>query len=157
MHKTTPVLHLSSRSVYGGFFLVDCIPFLLICRCPIVVYIGFSVCLFINPSVGPVRVLSKPRLIVFVRLVVVGLKSAACKYCASSGLVVWDRILFTTVFGCCVSRGTSHIPVFCCSRLYLLFVVGFYSPSFIIGIVWWCIHNHIRNPMILVGLFSFLG
>ena len=45
------------------------------------------------------------------RFVVIGPKSAAWKDCDSSGLFIWDRILFTTIFDCFVYRGTYHIPV----------------------------------------------
>ena len=45
-------------------------------------------------------------------LTVFGLKSDAWRYCASSGLDVCAGILFLTASYFCVSRGSSHIPVF---------------------------------------------
>ena len=58
----------------------------------------------------------------------VGLKSAACKYWASSGFEVCARILGTTFSDCCVPRGTYHIPVF----LFLVPLI-ISSPLFWIG------------------------
>ena len=107
-------------------------------------------------SVRPDKVLSKPCLFSFRRLAVVGLKSATCNYCAIYGLFVWARMLFTTVSDCCVSRGTSHIPV-SCSWCLLLFIVCYYWLTYLACLLWWCIHHHIRLIMILVGMFSFLG
>ena len=60
----------------------------------------------------PGHVFSKPFIIALRRLAVVGLESAACWYCASSGLYVCAIILFVTGSDCCVFRGTSQIPVF---------------------------------------------
>ena len=154
--KTKLVLQFSSRSITVVFFLVDCIPFRLVCRCPIVVFIGFSRCFLIDPSMRPGHVLRKPYFIALRRLVVIGLNSAAWNYCANSGLVVCARILFTTDFYCCVIRGTPHIPVFS-SLLLLTFVVQFFGLSYLVGIVWWCIHHHIGPPKIWVGLISFWG
>ena len=85
----------------------------------------------------------------------VGIKSAACRYCDSSGLDVCDRMLFVTASYFCVSRGTSHI-------LYFFFLVPliiscpFFWTDISFLLVWWCIHHHIRLLMRLVGLFSFL-
>ena len=63
-------------------------------------------------SVRTGHVFRKPCLIAFSKLADVGLKSAACEYWASYGLDVFAIIFFTTVSGCCVPRGTSHITVF---------------------------------------------
>ena len=82
------------------------------CRCPIVVFLDLSGCFLMNFSARLGQVFSKPCLIVLRLLAVVGMKSAACKYWASSGLGVCARMLFTTVSYCCVTRSTSHIPVF---------------------------------------------
>ena len=60
----------------------------------------------------PDQVFRKPCLIALLRLALVGLKSAACKYWASYGFEVCARMLFTTFSDCCGPRGTSHIPVF---------------------------------------------
>ena len=85
-------------SVYGGLFLVDCSPCRLIFRFPIVVLINLSRCFLINIYVSPDHVLRKPNLTSLIRLAGVGINSAERKFCASSGLVVWTRILFTTIF-----------------------------------------------------------
>ena len=58
------------------------------------------------------QVFRKPYFIVLWRLAAVRMKSAAWRYCASSGLVVWAIMLFVTTFDCCVFRGTSHITFF---------------------------------------------
>ena len=107
----TFVLFLSSRSISGGFSLVEYIPCLLMCMCTIVVLIYFYISFLMSPSVRPGQVLSKPCLIALMRLSVFGMNSAAWRYCASSGLVVWSIILFVAISDCCVSRGTYHIPV----------------------------------------------
>ena len=73
------------------------------------------------------------------RLAVVALKSAACKYWASSGSEVFARILFTIFYDCCELRGTFHIPVF-------LFMVPLiiYHPFFWIGIS--CLSSEMVHP-----------
>ena len=109
---TTFVLILSSSSVSGGFSFVDYNPCLLTCRCPIVVFLDFSRWFLIRFSVRPGQVFRKPCLIALRRLDVVGMKSAACKYWASSDCEVCARMLFTTFFDFFGPRGTSHIPVF---------------------------------------------
>ena len=63
-------------------------------------------------SVRPGQVFRKPCFIALRRLDVVGLKTAACKYWASSSFEVCVRMLFTTFIDFCGPRGTSHIPVF---------------------------------------------
>ena len=102
----------SSKSVSGGFSLVDLSPFILMYKCTIVVFLGFSRCFLISFSVRPGHVFSKTCLIDLRRLDLVGMKSAACKYWARSGFEVCTRMLFTTFYDFCVPRGTSHIPVF---------------------------------------------
>ena len=99
-----------------------CYPCLLMYKCPIVVFLDLSRCFLISFSVRPVQVFRKPCLISLRRLAVVGLKSAACKYLASSGFEVCARMLFTTFSDCCGPRGTSHISVF-------LFLIPFILPS----------------------------
>ena len=46
--KKKMFLLLSSRSVYGGFSMVDFSPCLIMCMCPIVVFLDFSICLLIS-------------------------------------------------------------------------------------------------------------
>ena len=86
-----------SKSVSGDFSLVDCSPCILMFRCTIVVFLNFSKCFFMSFSVRPVHFFRKPCLIALRRLAVVGLKSAACKYWASSGLEVC-AIIFYHIF-----------------------------------------------------------
>ena len=75
--------------------MVDCSTCLLMCSCPIVVFLGFSRCLLMSFSVRPGQVTRKPCLISLRRIDVVGLKSYACKYCAVTGLVLLDTIYET--------------------------------------------------------------
>ena len=119
---TTLVFILSSRSVSGGFYLVDCNPYLLMCRCPIVVFLYLSRCFLISFSVRPGQVFMNPCLIALRRLAVVGLRSFACKYLASSGFEFFAIMLFTTFSDCCGPRGTSQIPVF----LFLVPLIIYY-------------------------------
>ena len=91
---------LSSRSVSGGFPLVDCSPCLLVCRCPIVMFLDFSRCLLINFSVRPGHVFNKTCLMALRILSVVGLNSDACKYCTSYGFDVCSIMLFITDYDC---------------------------------------------------------
>ena len=123
MKYTTFFVILSYRSVSGGFSLVDFNPYLIMRRCPIVVFLYFSGCFLISFSVRHGQVFRKPFLITLRRLYVVGLKIAACKYFASYGFEVCDRILLTKFPDCCGPRGTSHIPVF----LFLVPLI-IYSP-----------------------------
>ena len=121
----TFVLILSSRSLSGGFCLVECNPCLLMWRCTIFVFLDYSRCFLIIFSVRSSHLFRKTYLIALRRLDVVGLRSAACKYCSSYGFEVCPRMLFTTFSYFCGPRGTSHVPVF----LFLVPLVT-YSPFF---------------------------
>ena len=72
MKNTTFVLLFSSSSVSGGFSMVDCRPFLLVYRRPIVVLIYFLICLLMGFSVRPGQVFRKTCLISLRRLSDVG-------------------------------------------------------------------------------------
>ena len=127
------------------------------CRCPIVVFIYSSRCFLMIFYVRPGQVFRKHFLIALRRLAVVGMKSAARRYCTSYDLVVWDRMLFATTSDCFVSRRTSHIP-FCLFLVTFIISCPFlWNEISFLSRVCWCIHNKIRPPMILVGLFSFWG
>ena len=112
VQNTTFVFPLPSRSVLGGFYLVYCIPCLLMCRCTIFVFLDFLRCLLISFLLRHSYTFRNPCLVELMRLVVVGLNSAACKYCDSSVFDVCARKLFVTDSDCLVSRDTSQIPVF---------------------------------------------
>ena len=112
VENTTFVLILSSRYVSGGFSLVDCIPCLLMCRCPTVVFLDFSRCLLISFSVRLCHIFRKSCFVALRRLAVVGMKSDACSYYDSSGLDVWAISFFFAASDFCVSRFNYHIPVF---------------------------------------------
>ena len=101
-----------SRSLSVGLSLVYCSPCFLMCSCAIVLFLGFLRCFLVRFSVRPGQFLSKPCLIALRRLDVVGFNSAAWRYCASSGLVVWDRMVFVAAYDCCVSMVNSTIPFF---------------------------------------------
>ena len=105
--------------------MVYCSPFLLMCRCPIVVFLDFSMCLLIRFYVRPGHVFRKTCFIALRGLAVVGLKSAVYRYCDSSVLDVWAIMSFITDSDCCVSRGTSYIPVF-----FFLVTLMISSPFF---------------------------
>ena len=87
----------------------------------------------------PGQVFRKPCLIALRILAIVGLKSAACKYLASSSFEVCARMLLTTFSDFCVPRGTSHIPV-------LLFLVPLIisSPLFWMEIA--CLSSMMVHP-----------
>ena len=112
VQNTTLFFLLYSRSVSGGFSLVDFIPCLLMCKCPIVVFLDFYRCLLISFLVRLGHIFRYPCLMALMILAVVGLNSAACEYCDSSGFDAWPIILLITAAGCWVSRVTSHISVF---------------------------------------------
>ena len=133
------VLIFSSRSVSGGFSLVNYTPCILICRFPIVVFLDFSIYLFRIFSVRPGQVFRKPGLISLRRLTLVGLKSAACKYWASYGSEVFVRMLFAKFSDCCGPRGTSQIPVF-----LFLFPLILYSLFFWVDMS--CLPNLMLHP-----------
>ena len=141
----------SSRSVYGGFSLVDCSPCLLVWRCPIFLFLDFSRCFLMSFSMRPGQVLGKSCLVALRRLAV-GMKSDTWRYCVSSGLVVWSRMSFSTTSDCCVSKETSQVLI-CLFLVPLAISCTFFKLAFLDFWVWLCIHNHIRLPMILVGLF----
>ena len=133
------VLILYSKSASGGFPLVDCNPCLLMCRCPIVVFLDLSRCFLISFSVRPGQVFRKPCLIVLRRLYVFGMKSATYKYWNSYGFEVCTRMLFTAFSDCCGPRGTSHIPVF-----FFLVPLIISSPFFWIYIS--CLYSVMVHP-----------
>ena len=136
---TTFIFILSSRYISVGLSLVVFNPCLLMCRCPIVVFLDLSRFFLMSFSVIPGQVFRKTCLIALRRLAVVGMQSAACKYCARYGFEVCARVLFTTFSYCCVSRGTSHIPVF-------LFLV----PLIIYDLFFWmdssCLYSVMVHP-----------
>ena len=120
--KITLVLRLYSSSVSGVLFLVHYSPCCLMCRCPVVVFIDFSRWSFINPYMRPGHFLRKPILIALRRLFVIRIKSAALKYCANSCLVVWARILFTTIFIVVFPSKLSTLLFVCSWYLSIIFV-----------------------------------
>ena len=69
------------------------------------------------------HIFKKPCLIDLRILAVVRLKSAACKYWASSSFEVCSRMLCTTFSDCCVPTGTSLILVF----LFRVTLIIFYT------------------------------
>ena len=91
--------------------MVDRNPCLLMCKCPIVLFLDLLRCFLIIFSVRPSQVFRKPCIISLRGLAVVGLNSAAYKYLASSGFEVCARMLFTNFSDFCGPRGTSYIPV----------------------------------------------
>ena len=60
VQNTTFIVIFSFKYVSGGVSLVDCIPCLLMCRCPIIVFPDFSRCFFISFYIRPVHVFRKP-------------------------------------------------------------------------------------------------
>ena len=76
LQNYTFVLLLSSRYVYGGFYLVDYSPCLLMFRCTILVLIDFKRCFLIRFYVRPGKFFRRPCLIAFMSLSVFGMKSA---------------------------------------------------------------------------------
>ena len=109
VHKTILIFHLSSMSISGGFYMVDCSPCLIMRRCRIVMLVYLSLCFFITPYMMHGQFLSKPSLIAFGRLVVVRMKSFPWIYCASSGLVVFTRMLFSTISNFCLQGNLPHL------------------------------------------------
>ena len=120
LQNTTFVLIFSYKSLSAGFSLVDCIPYLLMCRLPIVVFIGFSRIFLMSFSVNNGQVFRKYFLI------------------SSSMLAFfWMNLLFQFLFSClgqnvisttsdfCVSKVTSHIP-FCLFLVPFIFSCPFF-------------------------------
>ena len=83
VQNTTFVFILSSRSLWGGFPLFGCIPYLLMCRCPIFVFLDVSGFILVSFSLSPDHVFRRPCLMALRRLSVVVLNSATFKYCTS--------------------------------------------------------------------------
>ena len=98
--KTALVLHLSSMSISGGFYMVDCSPFILMFSCPIVVFIDFQDSTLMIFSARPGYVFRNPFLMALTRTSIDGLNIDACKYCASYGFDVCTRMLFVTAASC---------------------------------------------------------
>ena len=90
-------------------------------------------------SVMPVQVFRKPCLVELSSLAVLGLKIASCRYCASSGLFLWEIMLFITVSYCCVSRDISHIS-FC------FFLVPFIIYFRLLWTEISCLYSGMVNP-----------
>ena len=154
--ENTFLFNLSCWYLYRVVFLVDCSPCHLICRCPIIFFVYFSICLMINSFVSTGRILRKPCLIDFSRPVVVALHNVAWKYCANYGLFVLSIILFNTVFYCCVTRVNFHILVCLVLVAFNICCPFSWTVLSVVDLVWLYIHNHIGPPTILVVLLSFL-
>ena len=80
--------------------------------------------------VRPGHVFRNTFLIALRRLAVVGMKSPACKYWASSGFEVGAIMLLTKCSDCCGPRGTSHIPVFLFQAPLVIFSPFFWNEFF---------------------------
>ena len=80
-----------------------------------------------------------PFLVALRILAVVEMKSAACKYWASSGFEFFSRMLFTTFSDYCGPRGTSHIPVF-------LFLVPLVISSPFFWMIISCLYSVMVHP-----------
>ena len=139
MQYTTFIVILYYRSVSGGFSLVYSNPCLLMCTCPTIVFLDLSRCFLISFTVRPGQVFRKPCLTALRRLAVLGLKSDACKYLASSCFEVCARILFITFYDCCGPRSTSHIIVF-------LFLVPFIISSIFLCMDIACLYSMAVYP-----------
>ena len=169
---------LFSKSIYGGFSLVYCSPCLLMFRFLIVVFLYFSRCFLVSFSVRPGQVFRKPCLIDLRRIYVVGLKSAAWRYCNRSGLVLWSRILFYVASDYFVSWGTPQIPVFLflvplsfscpffwtyisCSSSVVVHPSSHKTPNdisgyvFIFGSIWICLTFLIGPGSWIVDIFDY--
>ena len=81
------------------------------------------------------QVLSKLCLIVSMMISIFMLKSEVWRYCGSSGLVVWNIILFTTISDCCVSRGIYLIPICLFLALFIMCCPFFKTKSYCLSIV----------------------
>ena len=110
---------------------------------------------FIITFVRPGKVFRFPCLVALRRLDFVGIKIDAWRYCASSGLVVWSRMLIVTdsVF---FYRGNYHIPV----CLFLVPLI-FSCPFFWTDISWLSsvmVHTSSHNtPNYINGAVAILG
>ena len=135
VHKDTVILLFSYRSFSASFSLVDCSTSLIIFRGTIVVSIDFSLCFLMRFSVRPGQVFSKHCLIALRRVAVVRMKRVAWRYCASSDLVVWIRMQFTTATNCCVSRGTFHIPFWLFLVPFMICCPFFWTHIYFLSIV----------------------
>ena len=139
MQYTTFVLIFSYRSISGVFYLVYFNPCLLMCMSPIVVFLCLSRCFLISFSVRPGHIFRKPCLIALRRIVLVGMKSAACKYLASSGFGICAKMSFTIFSYCCGPRGTSPTPV-------LLFLVPLIISSTLLCMDVDCLSSVVVHP-----------
>ena len=156
VQSTTFVLIFSFGYVSGGFRLVDCNTCLLMCRCPIFLFLDFSRVFFITFSVRPGQVFMKPFLNALKRLYVVGLNIAACKYWASYGLKCVPEY-FLPRFLVVVALGVLLTVLSSCFWSVLLFLLHFFGWKVLVCLLWWSIHHHIEPPMILMVLSIFLG
>ena len=85
VQNSTFVFLLSSGSISGGFSLVYYSHFLLMVRCPIVVFFDFSRCFLMSFSVSPGQVFRKPCLVSLSRFAVVVLKIASFRFVFVTG------------------------------------------------------------------------
>ena len=124
------------------------------CRFPIAMFPFFSICLLISFLV-PRHVFRKPCLMDFIRLAVVGLNSAACKYCAGSGFYVCARMLFIIATGCWFYRGASHIPFFLFLVPLIIFCPFYWTDIYCFSSLMVHPSSHNTSNKINVGVFIF--
>ena len=55
-----------------------------------------------------------------------------------------------------VAPGALPTFLYSCFWSLWLFLLHYYGWTFLVYLVWWCIHHHIKLPMILMGLSVFL-
>ena len=148
-------LLLYSRYVSGGFSLVDFSPSLLIFRCKIVVFVDFKDTSWwaslwvLDKSSGNLVWLP------WVGLLLLGWK---VRHEDTVSVLAWlsGPEFYLSQLMIVVYPGELPTLKFACSCCLLLFLVNIFGVIFISFLVWWCIHNHIRLPMVLVRLFSIL-
>ena len=152
VQNTTFILLLYLRSVSGGFSLVDFRPCFIICRCPIVVFIDFQYDSWWASLWGLAKSswnlvwLPWGGLLLFVWKVLHGYTVPVLVWLSGTECYLPQLMII-------VSPGELHIFQISCFLCLLLFVVHCFGLTFLACLVWWCIYNHIRLPMILVSLF----
>ena len=116
-------LHFSFMYVSRSFSLVYSCTFLLVCMFPIVVIIDLPYASLLTPLWGLAKSWGHLFILPWGDLLLSGY--------ASSDLVVWSRMLFTTIYDCCVSRGTYQIPV-CLFLVHFIICFPFLDWHFLI-------------------------
>ena len=149
---TTFVLLFSSSSVSGCFSLVDYSPYILMCRCPIVVFIDFQDSSWQAFLWGLDKSSGNLFLLTWGGLILLFWKCCMKILCQIWFVCLDHNVIFHNFWLLCFQGNFPHYSLLVSGAFYYLLSIVF-DLGIITDLVWWCIYNHMRLKMILLRLF----